>query len=116
MKKKDTDDSYAIIGILKLAGLLNAFLSFLEIAESGFIPYEYWTFTRYVTAFGALYSLYFASQDTKPSDLRFGFIFIAVLFNPFFIIELNSFLWMILHIFNLFLLDACFTEDSKSKK
>ena len=65
------------------------------------VPYEYWNFVRLAHTLSALFILHKFSKHNfkKITDVhKFIFLFIAVLFNPIFIIELTRFTWFLIHI------------------
>ena len=94
-----------VISALMVWVIANVFLS-MWAQDNQWPPYEYWTFVRLGYTFSALFIAYNLSK-LGDEAWKFGFVFIAILFNPIFIVELTPDIWSWIHIGYMFYLLQC---------
>lgn len=90
--------------------------AFLFIALANGLPYGYFTLLRFIVCAITAYLAYLAYEENNESFWVWIFGFIAVLFNPIFLIHLNREVWFPIDLITgIFLLVTIFIFKSKEK-
>ncbi|MGK2849102.1 MAG: DUF6804 family protein [Minisyncoccota bacterium] len=70
--------------------------AFLVVALSDGLPYGYFTLLRFIVCIVGVYLAYKIYEDNKKSLLVWVFGFIAILFNPIIVIQLQREQWWVI--------------------